>query len=55
MMYNELFSVLYFVTRHPKYAVRETVLRDHLLTKRIQSLFSSFSFLHINIYPTWHC
>jgi hypothetical protein len=47
--------VLSLETRHPKYVVRQIVLRDHLLTKRKQSLFLTFSFLHVSIYPTWHC
>jgi hypothetical protein len=48
------FLVLSLVMRHPKFVVREIVLRDDLLAKRRQSLFSSFSFLHLSVYPTWH-
>jgi hypothetical protein len=48
---NGLFLVLSLVIRYHKFVVREIVLRDHLLTKRRQTLFSILSLLHLSIYP----
>jgi hypothetical protein len=51
MMYNRLFFVLSLVMRHPKYVVREIMLRDDSLAKRRENFISSFSFIHLIVYP----
>jgi hypothetical protein len=50
------FLVLFFIIRYHKYVVKKIALTDHLLAKRRQSLFSTFSFLHIMVLLRYyHC